>query len=112
MYEFLVGIPPFTDRTPEAVFDNILNRRLEWPEGEESLSDVAVSAILALLEVEPTDRADGVAVRSMDLTKYVNWDNILNMQAPFIPNPDNTSDTSYFDTRNSIQGLMVSAVDL
>ena len=112
LYEFLVGIPPFTDSTPDAVFDNILSRRLEWPEGEESLSNVAVSAILALLEVNPADRADGPTVRAMPLTKDVNWDNILNMQAPFIPNPDHASDTTYFDARNSMQGLMVSAVDL
>ena len=28
----MTGIPPFTDETPEKVFDNILNMRMEWPE--------------------------------------------------------------------------------
>jgi len=26
LYEFLVGFPPFTDQSPELVFNNILNR--------------------------------------------------------------------------------------
>jgi hypothetical protein len=30
----MTGIPPFTDETPEKVFDNILNMRMEWPEDE------------------------------------------------------------------------------
>ena len=34
LYEFMTGIPPFTDETPEKVFDNILNMRMEWPEDE------------------------------------------------------------------------------
>jgi len=31
LYQFLVGIPPFTGDTVEQVFDNIKNRRMEWP---------------------------------------------------------------------------------
>ena len=26
MFEFLTGVPPFNDETPELVFENILNR--------------------------------------------------------------------------------------
>jgi serine/threonine-protein kinase greatwall len=33
LYEFMTGIPPFMDETPEAVFDNILSGRMEWPGG-------------------------------------------------------------------------------
>ena len=32
LYQFLVGIPPFCDTSVEAVFDNIKNLRMEWPE--------------------------------------------------------------------------------
>ena len=32
LYQFLVGIPPFNDETPEKVFDNIVNLTMEWPE--------------------------------------------------------------------------------
>ena len=31
VYEFIVGIPPFNDQTPELIFQNILNRNITWP---------------------------------------------------------------------------------
>ena len=34
LFEFLTGVPPFNDATIDAIFDNILNRRIEWIEGE------------------------------------------------------------------------------
>ena len=55
------------------VFENILNRHIEWPEEEESLSQAAVETILALLQTEPASRADGVKVKAMELTKEVSW---------------------------------------
>ena len=51
------------------MFENILNRHIEWPEEEESLSEAAVETILALLNTEPAVRADGVKVKAMELTK-------------------------------------------
>lgn len=32
MFEFLVGIPPFNDETPEKIYNNILKGYIEWPE--------------------------------------------------------------------------------
>lgn len=49
LYEFMTGIPPFMDETAEAVFENILSRRMEWPENDEALSGEAVEAIISLL---------------------------------------------------------------
>ena len=49
LYEFMTGIPPFMDETAEAVFENILSRRMEWPENDEALSNEAVEAITSLL---------------------------------------------------------------
>ena len=31
LYEFLIGVPPFSDETAELVFENILAGQLEWP---------------------------------------------------------------------------------
>jgi serine/threonine-protein kinase greatwall len=112
LYEFLIGCTPFNDETPEKVFDNILRRDIEFPEDEESLSPAAVSAILALLAMDPAGRADGEAVRAMELTKAVDWANIGQQQAPFVPQPDDATDTTYFNARNSMQGLTVSDVDI
>ena len=49
LYEFMTGIPPFMDDTPEAVFENILSGRIEWPENDEALSVEATEAISSLL---------------------------------------------------------------
>ena len=47
----MTGIPPFMDESPEAVFDNILSGRMEWPENDEALSSEAVGAITSLLKL-------------------------------------------------------------
>ena len=39
----MTGIPPFTDETPEKVFDNILNMRMEWPEDEGECYDFSLN---------------------------------------------------------------------
>merc|ERR1712025_312772 len=113
LYEFMTGIPPFNDATPELVFDNILNLNIEWPEGDEALSDEAVETILALLSPDATSRADGDYIQNESkLTKHISWANILDQEPPFVPNPDSATDTTYFNARNSMQGLTVSSVDM
>jgi len=109
----MTGIPPFNDSTPDLVFDNILSLNIEWPEGEEALSQEAVNTILSLLTVDPVTRADGDFLQyKSPLTRDVDWTNILDQEPPFIPNPDSATDTTYFNTRNSMQGLTVSNVDM
>lgn len=113
LYEFMTGIPPFNDSTPDLVFDNILSLNIEWPEGEEALSQEAVNTILSLLSFDPITRADGDFLQyKSPLTRDVDWANILDQEPPFIPNPDSATDTTYFNTRNSMQGLTVSNVDM
>ena len=61
LYEFVTGVPPFSDDTPEKVFENILALRLEWPseaDGDEPLSNEAVGAIMSFLKLEPSQRID------------------------------------------------------
>ncbi|XP_058388646.1 serine/threonine-protein kinase greatwall isoform X3 [Diceros bicornis minor] len=57
LFEFLTGIPPFNDETPQQVFQNILKRDIPWPEGEEKLSDNAQSAVEILLTIDDSKRA-------------------------------------------------------
>jgi hypothetical protein len=85
---------------------------IEWPQGDEALTPSAVEAILAFLTLEPARRADAASIRSCPLMRHVDWDNILDCQPPFVPRPDCATDTGYFATRNNLQGLTVSGVDL
>lgn len=112
MYEFMTGVLPFNDETPQAVFNNILKRELEWPEGDEALSTSAQEAIEVLLTLDPALRPSGPEVKKMPQFANIQWDNLLNATPPFIPRPDSIGDTSYFQERNLMQALTVSNCDL
>ncbi|XP_074938689.1 serine/threonine-protein kinase greatwall [Phalacrocorax aristotelis] len=112
LFEFLTGIPPFNDETPTQVFQNILKRDIPWPEGEEKLSDNAQNAIDILLTVDSTKRAGLKELKLHRLFHGVDWDNLQNQTMPFIPQPDDETDTSYFEARNNAQHLTVSGFSL
>uniref|UniRef100_A0A8C2SU15 Serine/threonine-protein kinase greatwall n=1 Tax=Coturnix japonica TaxID=93934 RepID=A0A8C2SU15_COTJA len=112
LFEFLTGIPPFNDETPAQVFQNILKRDIPWPEGEEKLSDSAQNAIDILLTFDSSKRAGLKELKNHPLFHGVDWDNLPNQPMPFIPQPDDETDTSYFDARNNAQHLTVSGFSL
>ncbi|XP_054246110.1 serine/threonine-protein kinase greatwall [Indicator indicator] len=112
LFEFLTGVPPFNDETPTQVFQNILRRDIPWPEGEEKLSGNAQNAIDILLTIDSTKRAGLKELKQHPLFHGVDWDNLQNQAMPFIPQPDDETDTSYFDARNNAQHLTVSGFSL
>jgi len=59
MYEFIVGLPPFNDQTPEKIFANILNGNIVWPEigyEENMMSPEAYDLITKILNPDPVLR--------------------------------------------------------
>ncbi|XP_027697308.1 serine/threonine-protein kinase greatwall isoform X3 [Vombatus ursinus] len=112
LFEFLTGIPPFNDETPQHVFQNILKRDIPWPENEEKLSDNCQSAIEVLLTIDSSKRAGLKELRQHPLFRDVDWENLPNQTMPFIPQPDDETDTSYFEARNNAQHLTVSGFSL
>ncbi|XP_065579329.1 serine/threonine-protein kinase greatwall-like isoform X3 [Artemia franciscana] len=111
IYEFLLGCPPFNDDTPSLIFGNILRRNVEFPpEDDDCLSHEAREVIEVLLTLDSNQRADGVSLRAMSMFKSVDWENLLNQSAPFVPQPKNDSDTGYFHARNVLQNLDVSSL--
>ncbi|XP_041367481.1 serine/threonine-protein kinase greatwall-like [Gigantopelta aegis] len=112
LFEFLTGLPPFNDETAELVFQNILNKDIPWPENDEVLSDPARHAIDVLLTMDPRDRPNAEVVKGLSLFCDTDWDNLLKMEAPFVPQPDDDTDTSYFEARMNMQHLVVSEIDL
>ncbi|XP_071454278.1 serine/threonine-protein kinase greatwall isoform X2 [Hetaerina americana] len=110
LYEFATGIPPFNDETSEAVFNNILQRK--WPEEDEALSEEMVEAILSLLTLDPDKRPKAAGVKLMSLFHTITWDTLKDSTAPFIPQPDDETDTVYFQARNILQHLNVSSCDM
>ncbi|KAL0278932.1 UNVERIFIED_CONTAM: hypothetical protein PYX00_000609 [Menopon gallinae] len=112
LFEFMTGIPPFNDETPQAVFNNILNRDIPWPEGDEVLSPAAIEAIDALLTLDPSLRPSGSTVTKLTIFKDIDWSRLLDMEAPFVPQPDDITDTAYFQARNILQHLNVSSCEI
>ena len=67
MYEFIVGVPPFNDQTPEKIFANILNGSIVYPEigyGENMMSPEAFDLISKLLNPEPESRLQVAEIKS------------------------------------------------
>ncbi|XP_040844029.1 serine/threonine-protein kinase greatwall isoform X2 [Ochotona curzoniae] len=112
LFEFLTGIPPFNDETPQQVFQNILKRDIPWPEGEEKLSEQAQSAVDILLTIDSSKRAGMRELKLHPLFSDVDWENVQHQAMPFVPQPDGETDTSYFEARNTAQHLTVSGFSL
>ncbi|CAK92951.1 unnamed protein product (macronuclear) [Paramecium tetraurelia] len=90
-YEFLVGIPPFNDSSIPKVFENIINRFIEWPEigsGEDMMSQDAYELINSLLEPQYHMRLGEKGADEVKSHKFfdgIDWNNIRNQEAPMIP---------------------------
>ncbi|BFZ63627.1 rim15, signal transduction response regulator [Saitoella coloradoensis] len=110
LFEFLFGVPPFHDETPEKVFENILERRIFWLEEEEGdeplISEQARDLINKLLCVDQTQRlgANGAdEVTNHPFFQGISWEHLLDEEASFVPTPDNPEDTEYFDSRGATE---------
>ncbi|XP_065150732.2 serine/threonine-protein kinase greatwall isoform X2 [Paramisgurnus dabryanus] len=112
LFEFLTGVPPFNDETPQLVFQNILNRDIPWPDEDEELTQNARNAIEILLTMDATKRAGLKELKHHPFFEGVDWENLHNQTMHFIPQPDDETDTSYFDARNAAQHLNVSGFSL
>ncbi|KAG1953699.1 serine/threonine-protein kinase greatwall isoform X2 [Pimephales promelas] len=112
LFEFLTGVPPFNDETPQLVFQNILNRDIPWPDEGEELTQNSRSAIEILLTMDPNKRAGFKELKNHAFFEGVDWENLHHKSMPFIPQPDDETDTSYFEARNTAQHLTVSGFSL
>ncbi len=65
-----------------------------------------------LLTLDAGERADGARLRTLPLFSHLSWNQeILNSDAPFVPQPKDHTDTMYFQARNCLQNLRVSQTD-
>ncbi|XHG03667.1 hypothetical protein AWENTII_006968 [Aspergillus wentii] len=112
MFEFLFGYPPFNAPTPDEVFDNILNRRIDWPDDPEELASLeSIDLMNKLMTINPQERLGanvgekfpngGAQIRSHPWFSDVQWDTLLEDKAEFVPNIENPEDTEYFDARGA-----------
>ncbi|GJN72894.1 rim15, signal transduction response regulator [Purpureocillium lilacinum] len=114
MFEFLYGIPPFHASEAERVFENILARKIQWPDPDacEPISDEAKDLINRLLCMDPTQRlganreekyaSGGEEIRNHPWFQGISWDTLVEDDAQFVPQPENPEDTEYFDARGAV----------
>ncbi|KAJ5966654.1 hypothetical protein N7501_002902 [Penicillium viridicatum] len=112
MFEFIFGYPPFNADTPDQVFENILHRRINWPDDPEELtSPESLDLMNKLMTLNPRDRIGanveekfpngGAEICSHPWLSDINWDTLLEDKAQFVPNIENPEDTEYFDARGA-----------
>ncbi len=112
LFEFICGYPPFHADTPDKVFENILDRKIHWPDEEMCpLSDEAKDLINRLLCLDPAHRLGanrdeqyangGDEIRSHPWFADINWETLREDEASFVPACENPEDTEYFDSRGA-----------
>ena len=122
MFEFLYGIPPFHAHEAELVFENILARRIGWPDDEDcDVSPEAKDLMHRLLCMDPQKRlgsnkddkysSGGEEIRNHAWFQGLNWDTLLQDEAQFVPQPENPEDTEYFDARGASMQHFTEDVD-
>ncbi|OLL22743.1 Serine/threonine-protein kinase ppk18 [Neolecta irregularis DAH-3] len=108
MFEFLFGYPPFQSQTPEEVFDNILHRRIDWPEEDPDccVSEEAKDLMSRLMTLDQKERlgANGAdEVKRHKFLKNIEWDRLSETEGQFVPTTHSPEDTDYFDSRGASQ---------
>ncbi|KAJ5801919.1 uncharacterized protein N7503_004369 [Penicillium pulvis] len=112
MFEFIFGYPPFNAATPDEVFENILHRRINWPDDpEEYTTPEALDLMNKLMTLNPRERIGanaeekypngGAEIRAHPWFSDIIWDTLLEDKAEFVPNLENPEDTEYFDARGA-----------
>ncbi|GME25347.1 PAS domain-containing protein [Neofusicoccum parvum] len=112
LFECLYGYPPFHADTPDEVFQNILERKIDWPpEDEYEVSPEAKDLMNRLMCTEPAKRlganidekysSGGDEIKHHPWFADMNWDTLREDEASFVPASENPEDTEYFDARGA-----------
>lgn len=112
LFESICGYPPFHGDTPEEVFQNILDRRIDWPsEDEVDISPEAKDLMNRLMCTDPQKRlganaegkylSGGEEIRNHPWFADIHWDTLREDEASFVPAPQDPEDTEYFDSRGA-----------
>lgn len=89
IYEFIIGIPPFNDKTVEQVWDNAINRRITWPEvgyGDDMITPEAKDLIEQLLQPDPDLRLTDIEkFKQHPFFKDFDFANVFSADPPLVP---------------------------
>ena len=113
-FEFLVGLTPFNDDSPAAVFHNITSSTIDWPEldedGSDPISPASKNFIVRLLHQNPARRPLSSDIFEMGLLQAAFGgateldaieQQILQTEPPFVPSVTSSDDIGYFMAKNN-----------
>ncbi|TPX47944.1 hypothetical protein SeLEV6574_g02339 [Synchytrium endobioticum] len=110
LYEFLYGIPPFHAETPPQVFENILNRNIDWQEDEVDISPEARDLMEGLMCSDFKERlgskGGAAEVKAHPFFADIKWDELASVEPGFIPKVKDKEDTEYFDNRGARKSFL------
>ena len=112
IFEFLYGYPPFHADSPDKVFENILQRKIDWPaDGVCPVSPEAKDVMEMLMCSDPRRRlgsnsqerfsSGGEEIRNHVWFEGIRWESLYEEEAQFVPAPEHPEDTEYFDARGA-----------
>ena len=95
LYELLSGDPPFTSDSPEEV----LHMLSEWQHHLKLPRNISVKAwdLIQGLIARPSARLNAEQIIEHPFFDGIDWDNLRNMEPPFVPVLDSETDTSYYN---------------
>ena len=112
LFECLYGYPPFHADSPDEVFQNILARKIQWPDASmDEVSEEAKDLMNRLMCSNPGGRlganasekyaSGGEEIRNHPWFASIEWGTLRDAEASFVPAPENPEDTEYFDARGA-----------
>ena len=108
MFEMMLGGPPYNGNSPDEIFQNIRNDIKDIVPSigynDDQISPEAASLINALLDRNPNNRIGhngAEEIKSHAFFQSVNWAELRKEEPPFVPQPLNITDTSYFSPHKS-----------
>lgn len=87
LFEFLTGVPPFNDETPDKIFENIINLKIPWEDIDigyqpNQMSPEACDLIKQLLTLDPEQRLGKNSVN--EIKSHIFFEGLLNYLYLFI----------------------------
>jgi hypothetical protein len=113
VYEMIMGAPPFHGESVQKIFQRILKGELDVPCLGEDCSFEAWDLIKGCLAYAPSKRYGIVKIKGHEwfAKNDINWSTILKQNGPWVPNPVNTEDTSFFALRTDFDLMDVELLD-
>lgn len=107
LFEMVAGSPPFTASTPEKIFQNILERNIQWPSNVDMSPDLRdlLEKLLCLDQANRLGSRGAMEVKIHSWFDGVDWSDLARQKAAFVPSTTSDTDTSYFVERKEISKL-------